>query len=51
MEPRKRKYNIKNKLKITGLKDSLSSLAHLSVFGKNDTLDSHSDHCLFKKEN
>lgn len=47
MEPRKRKYNVKNKLEITGLKGSLSSLAHPSVFGKNDSLDSHSDHCLF----
>lgn len=40
MEPRKRKYSIKNKWEIIDLKGSLSSLAYSSVFGKNDSLDS-----------
>lgn len=47
MEPGKRKYNIKNKWEIVVLKGSPLSLAHPSVFGKNDTLDSYSDHCIF----
>lgn len=36
-----------NKQEIIGLKGSPSSLAHPSVFGKINNLDSYSDCCLY----
>lgn len=48
MEPGKRKYNIKNKWEIIGLKSSLLLLVHPSVLGKNESLDFYSDHCTLK---
>ena len=44
---RKEKIHIKNKREIIVLKGSALSLAHPSVFGKNDALGPYSDYYIF----